>query len=159
MGVTSREEPGPGADVLAQLQALAGCSTDVGIQSPDGGPAGEHQPDGLALAQLMAIHEFGAGVPMRPVLRPAADDARDTLASRTGEAVTAALDAGPEAASAILGPVLLEAMRQRMRGGVDPPLAPDEPGEVPDDRGPGDTPLVDSGQLLAALHWSHRGPA
>ena len=125
-----------------------------------GGAAGDHQPDGIPLATLMAIHEFGAGVPMRPVLRPATDDARGQLESAAAQAIGAALESGDGgSASAVLGPILRDAMVSRMRGGVPPSLAPDEPGEQPDDRGPGDTPLVDTGQLVNALRWAHRGTA
>jgi hypothetical protein len=150
--------PGAGADMLARLAALAEASTEVGIQGEGGGPAPDHQPDGTPMGTLMARHEFGAGVPARPVLGPATAAARADLERAAGEAVSAALASGPAAASAVLGPILERAMVERISSGVDPPLE-DPPGDAPGERGPTDTPLVASGQLRGAIRWAHRGPA
>lgn len=160
MTASASSTDGPGAALLARLLELAECTTDVGVQGEGGGPAPDHQPDGLPMAVLAAIHEYGAGVPARPVLGPAVDDARRDLERAAADAVSAAMTGGPAAASAVIGPVLEAAQLKRMDAGVDPPLEDDaEPGARQDGRGPGDTPLVDSGQLRGAIRWSHRGPA
>lgn len=133
--MTARAEStdGPGAAWLAALERLASSHVDVGIQGADGGDAGEHRPEGEPNAEIMAAHEFGAGVPPRPVLIPASLAAHDDLAHATAEAVGAAVVGGPEAASAVLGEILLLAMREQMVS----------------------QGLVATGQLLAALRWAH----
>lgn len=137
--MTARVEStdGPGADVVRRLEQLAMSTTDVGITGEDGGPAGDHQPDGEPLAMIMAIHEFGAGVPAAPVLGTAATEARGQLEAAAAAACGAAAEHGPRAASEILGPILAEAMRTTI---------------VAED-------LVGTGQLRDALRWCHRGPA
>lgn len=157
MSASVREEAGPGLALLAFLNGLHGQGTEAGVTAPDGGPAGTHTGSGEALAAIMARHEFGLGVPERAVLRPATIEARDKLAGLAAKAVGLALSSRHyPAVSEVLGPPLRDAMVDRMAGGVDPPLPPPEDGTLgPGERGPGDTPLVATGQLLHSLHWSH----
>ena len=137
MSASSTSTPGPGTAWLARLEALAGCSTDVGVQGEGGTDAGAHQPSGEPIAEIAAVHEFGIDTPERPFLAPAVTASRPALERAAADAAAAAGSDGPEAASAVIGPVLQQAMVSEI-----------------DAQG-----LVQSGQLRGAVRWAHRGPA
>jgi len=137
MSATSRSVDGPGAALLRRLEELAGTSTDVGVQGPDGGDAGPHQPSGEPIAEIAAVHEFGIDTPERPFIAPGLAAARPQLERAAADAVGAAMAGSPEAASAVIGPIAQAAIV----------------GEI-DAQG-----LVQSGQLRGAVRWAHRGPA
>jgi hypothetical protein len=153
MGATVTREPGPGSARLAELEALGGTATDVGSQGPGGTATGPHPGGGGSVAAVLARHEFGVGVPRRSVLAGTLAEQRTTLAAIVRQGIAGAHS--PEQVSSAVGGWLVAKMRERLAAGIDPALE-DDPDD-PDDRGPADRPLVDTGAIDASLRWAHRG--
>lgn len=144
-------------DILAGLTAADGKTTKVGIvgaaaKQPAGGTVTEtkkrrRKRKGLAgkilgarevevvktrqltLAEVAAIHEFGApeaDVPERSFLRAAVDDNKDAITDefiRLGESI---FDAEPEALKITLeemGGMVAGFMKDKILGGLEPPLS------------------------------------
>lgn len=121
-----------------------------------GFPEGATYPDGTAIALVAAVNEFGApsrGIPPRPFIRVG------TIAKHSkewGEETGAALkayDMDPAKALGAMGELIAGEMREAIIELADPPNA------ASTIRAKGsDSPLVDTGQMLASVtSWVEDG--
>lgn len=137
--------------LLRSSKALPRAGVKFGSMGPDGTPAPQHPGSDLNVAQVLEVHEFGLGVPERPVVRAVVHGKRDELANAVkAGAVAAVLDgASDETVAKLLGEeaqrLLLEAFDR-----VQPPLAPET---LEDDEG-SSQPLQDTGAIRDSLRWA-----
>ena len=152
--------------IQAQLRALAGSVVTIGVHDD----AGKHADSNETVAQIAAIHEYGAPdehIPQRSFLRSTFDESEDRFAVALQEGL-GAVTAGTMPASTALARVGLMAqgaVRGKILRGIAPPLAPMtiEQREAKAAHGGGlqsmagkHTPLVDSGQMLASIVYKVR---
>lgn len=141
---------GPGlGPTVARLRGLVGLRVDVGVMGPDA--AQPHSgPDGLTLAGVAAVHEFGSAdgrTPERSFLRATFD------ANRSRYAAQARRVAGRVLAGEAPGP-LLEALglgiagdvQERIAAGIEPALAPATVARKGSSK-----PLIDTGRLRQSI--------
>lgn len=114
----------------------------------DGGSAAPPHPesDDLNVAQVLALHEFGLGVPERRVVRVVVDEKRRETAEQIADTAAQALDLDrpePKVAEQI-GERMVELMRE----------AHGDLGDVVDRDGFTRPALDDTGAILESLQWA-----
>ena len=140
------------AALVSRLRNAAGSRVKVGVLDDAPKDAGEGRAPGpLSLVEVALVHEFGAGhVPQRSFVRAAVDEAIEDIRS-TQHALAVQVFKGstrlPEALNR-LGAKVAATMQTRIARGIDPPNAP----STIEAKG-SSKPLVDSGQLKAAITW------
>lgn len=142
--------------IVAELEGLAQQEVAVGILSGHG--AEEEREAGLTMAQLGAIHEFGApeaNIPERSFLRHTADARREDVADLLQRGI-AALSAGEATAKMVYdatGAFLSGAVKEYITEGEGPP-PPLSPVTI---RRKGSTHrLIDTGRLLGSITYEIR---
>lgn len=133
--------------VMDRLKHAAELEVRVGVLGTGG-----NRGDGLTNAELMVIHEFGAGhVPERAPLRTTFDAkekewfalSRKLLSALIADKVTA------EQALGLLGAQAVADIQAQIREGLPPPNAPSTIA-----RKGSSVPLIDTAQLIRALSWA-----
>jgi phage gpG-like protein len=148
VGAKLREKDNGLAKRLKSFAALKGLRGKVGIQ----GTAGDQQyEDGVTLAFVAAVHEFGApdaNVPERSFLRATYDANPTHWDKRLRDELTRVVKQGrdPRAALLVVMEELRSAIIDRINSGIDPPLA-----ESTIQRKGESTPLVDTGILRGSI--------
>lgn len=151
----ARKRPKPrlkadGRDLRALLKGSA-WTIGVGVFS------GAHEPSGLPMVELAAIHEYGApaaNIPERSFLRAPLRDPKTRARLRTAVKIYIRQMAEKRTTRAKALTSLGEWMVLRVRqailsgGGVPPPLKPETIARKGSSR-----PLVDTGALLNAITW------
>ena len=115
--------------------------------------AGGSEGEGLTVAQIASIHEFGVGVPERSFIRGTVD-ARAKEISRMAKRLAAqVLDGRKTTAAALdlLGAYVHGQIIRRINKRIPPPLAASTIR-----RKGSSTPLVDKGQLKGSIAWEVR---
>jgi len=119
--------------------------------------AGEHKSGNggkpISVAQLGAIHEFGApgaGIPERSFMRTAVDEGRSKLNKLVDKLAKMVVDgdANEEKALGILGETVKNMMKAKIRSGLKPPNSP-----ATIRRKGSSKPLIDTGQLINSINW------
>jgi hypothetical protein len=136
----------------ALFRRLAGAKNrkvTVGVHEQDG--AASHSED-LTILDVASFHEFGtATVPQRSFIAAWADEQRPEIEAairKAGEAlVTGAIPSADQALNR-LGVKFVGDVQQRIRSGIEPPLAQ----STIDSKG-SSTPLVDTGQLFGSISY------
>jgi phage gpG-like protein len=129
---------------LAQLAALSALAVEVGL--PDGG---EEVSDGLSLADVGAIHEYGTEtIPARPWLSQGVAAAEPEQALRLAISEVATGRQPAERAAARMGLRVTSAIRSGIRAGIEPVNAPATIAKKGSSK-----PLVDTGRLLRAVTY------
>lgn len=119
----------------------------TGKDGPDTPPLGE---TGLSVAQIMFFHEFGLGVPERSTVRAGVAAARAEVKGAALRAAKALLNgADPRQAMSEPGEVIVKAIRDRIAGGVSPPLDEDTLNNPEQDH----VLPLDDREILAAINW------
>jgi hypothetical protein len=136
------------AALLAELTALAEGSVTVGFHADQDADRDE---DAVTNASIAALHEFGGPeTERRPFLGPALDKGAGLLGDLQARLVDGVL-AGKmpaEAALGLLGEAGVALVREEIKSGVEPPLAPATAAAK------GSTAvLVDTGQMLGAVSF------
>jgi hypothetical protein len=123
----------------------------VGVMSEET----HERTSGLSVAQLAAIHEFGApraNIPERSYIRSTYHAEQDALRQMARTLVQRVLMGKMEAEQALnlLGMKLANAIKRAITtgDGIPPPLSPDTIRRKGSSR-----PLVDTGRLLGAITW------
>lgn len=109
--------------------------------------------EGLTNAEIGAVHEFGLGhVPERSFIRGTVDANRDEIRTRLRNVAGGFLNFKSrdeiKRGAALFGEWFVGKMKERIRDGIPPALAP----ETIERKG-SSTPLIDHGQLLSALTY------
>lgn len=105
----------------------------------------------LTNAELGAIHEYGTEhVPQRSFLRAWVDERQDEIKAKVAYSLRSTLEYGAPWAEVMgdFGKWAVEQVRQRIKNGLEPANA-----ESTLKRKGSDKPLIDSGQLLAAIEY------
>lgn len=116
---------------------------------------GAHGDGGLSVAELAAIHEFGApgaGIPARSFIRSTLDENKAEYAEliRKGLAAVLAGRLSPAMLLEAIGAKVATDIKKRVTSGdgLDPPLA-----ESTVEAKGSERPLVDTGRLIGAVTW------
>lgn len=130
---------------VSALKALGELRCAVGIPE-----SANDRGEAVGNAALLALHEHGSplrGLPARPLLEPALEEARGELSVAMGESLKAALDGGaPRAALDAVGEAALGALLSYFDRAPWPPNSP----ATVRRKGSSQT-LVETGALRAAL--------
>lgn len=143
-----------GADgLLSRLRRAAGARVRVGVLEEATKATREEEGSPLTLLEVAAIHEFGApaaGIPQRSFIRAGVDTqlaeiqrVQRALAGQTIRGATT-LDVALDR----LGAKVAALLQNRIAAGIDPPNSP-----ATIARKGSSKPLVDTGQLKAAITW------
>lgn len=105
------------------VRAMRGTRLTVGVHEEEGG---ESYEGGLTVAEVGAIHEFGApdaDVPRRSFLRGYFDEQQDDITDKLTRAGQAVLVRGadPQAAYEAVGLTMAGEVQARISAGIDPP--------------------------------------
>ena len=147
-----------GADALQRMLKGTGRATvRVGILSDSPHQERDGASGALSVAEIAAVHEFGApavNVPQRSFIR-ATVDAEAAEIQRLQETLFAqVIDGGITEAQALelIGAKVAAMMQARIASNVPPPLKP----ETVERKG-SSVALVDTGQLKSSLTWQVEG--
>lgn len=119
-----------------------------------GFPGGQHHEESdLNVAQIAAIHEFGApsaGIPERPFLRTAIDKNRAAYVALNRQSIVAMLKGGMTMEQALgrLGEQAKADVQKEITAGTFAPLKP-----ATIARKGSSKPLIDSGQMRQSVAW------
>lgn len=114
---------------------------------------GDAKPPDLTVAQIAAIHEFGApnaAIPERPFLRPAIADNREKFFALNRVSLKGVMD-GSLTMQQALGRLGAIAQAQVQKKIVQGPFRPLEPKTIA--RKGSTKPLIDSGQMRQSVQW------
>ena len=144
--------------IRADLKAIASVppALDIGILGKDATSA--HGEDGPTNAEIGTMHEFGGAddrPPERSFLRSTMAEGNQKYFALTQRVVTLVYE-GKLALSQGLGLVgarVLGDVRAKIRAGISPGLAESTKLKKTVAGKTGNTPLIDTGQLLNALSW------
>lgn len=135
---------------------------DILVGVPADGAHREGDGSGPSNADLAYIHETGSpsrNIPERPFLVPGMTDIRDEIAKRMRTAAIAALRGRVEEVERqqnAIGLLCVSSVRRRLVQGPHAPLAPATLAARRRRGRTGTRPLVDTGQLLAAITYAIR---
>ena len=118
----------------------------VGIHEAEGGQSEE---DGITVAQIGEIHEFGLGQEERSFIRGYVDENEELIASqlkKLGEAVVSGKLASTEQALERFGLVTVAGIQQRISDGIEPENKPSTVAKKGSS-----TPLIDKGILRSSI--------
>lgn len=112
----------------------------------------------MTMAQLGAIHEFGAPkahIPERSFMRSAVDQNADKIARLSSQLLVKVLDGSMprKQALGIIGAFVQGLMRRVITGGLSPPLSARRVAEKKSSK-----PLIDTGQLINSIDWELARP-
>ena len=138
--------------LVSRLRNARGSRVKVGILDDARKDAGEgRDPGPLSLVEVALIQEFGAGnVPPRSFVRATVDEFIEDIRS-TQHALAVQVFKGSTTLPVALdrlGAKVAAMMQSRIARGIDPPNAPSTVAAKGSSK-----PLVDTGQLKAALTW------
>lgn len=143
-----------GADgLLSRLRRAAGARVRVGVLEEATKATREEEGSPLTLLEVAAVHEFGApaaGIPQRSFIR-AGVDAQLAEIQRVQRALAGQTIRGAttlDVALDRLGAKVAALLQNRIAAGIDPPNSP-----ATIARKGSSKPLVDTGQLKAAITW------
>jgi hypothetical protein len=143
-----------GADgLLSRLRRAVGARVRVGVLEEATKTSREEEGSPLTLLEVAAIHEFGApaaGIPQRSFIR-AGVDAQLPEIQRVQRALAAQTIRGAltlDVALDRLGAKVAALLQNRIAAGIDPPNS-----AATIARKGSSKPLVDTGQLKAAITW------
>jgi hypothetical protein len=141
----------------AALKALAQAAGKPDAHVVVGWPAssGQHRRSGMSVAQIAAVHEFGtARVPQRSMLAATYDQNEAKYADAARKVATGVLLGRTDLRRGLdlIGVMIKGDVQRRIAAGVPPPLSP-----VTIARKGSSTPLIDTGQMRAALDHEVRG--
>lgn len=135
-------------------------AVDVGVQGSEAGEAklvrinkeGDTAVTGETVAAIATIHEFGlGGVDQRSFIRDYVDENRDHIEAmirKVAEGVIAGRVSSFEVGLGLLGRQIAGEIQERIRKGIDPPLA-----DTTKDRKGSSTPLIDTTQLITSITY------
>ncbi len=141
---------GPGlGPTIARLQSLIGMRVDVGVFA-EVGALPHTGADGLTVAGVAAVHEFGTAdgrIPERSFLR-ATFDANNSRYAGMAKRIAARVVDGedPEGLLTALGLTIAGDVQERIAAGIEPTLAPATVA-----RKGSSTPLIDTGRLRQSI--------
>lgn len=138
-------------ELRKQLKSRPGVT--VGVHADKGAEPHGDDDDGLTVADIAGIHEYGLGVPERSWLRDFVDQNRAELLQMLAEIPKVALKGGDmDQAMERFGLVVVGMVKERIIAGIEPPLAPETLLEKERVTGsPKETPLIRFGQLIASI--------
>lgn len=143
-----------GADgLLSRLRRAAGARVRVGVLEEATKATREEEGSPLTLLEVAAVHEFGApaaGIPQRSFIR-AGVDAQLAEIQRVQRALAGQTIRGAttlDVALDRLGAKVAALLQNRIAAGIDPPNS-----AATIARKGSSKPLVDTGQLKAAITW------
>ena len=142
-----------GAKKLAARLRSGGASLTVGIHEDDGGDV--HPSSDLTIAEIGAVHEFGApvvNVPERSFLRSFVDENESKIRKsqkRIAEMVVQGQLPSIEAGLDRLGLTLVGQIQENIRAGIPPELQPKTVA-----RKGSSVPLIDTAAMISAI--THR---
>ena len=137
--------------VVRELGARTNSGVEVGVLGDKGGAAHRGSEDGITVAEIAEIHEFGLGVPERSWLRAWIDSNKLKIEERIRIETRAIVTKQRTRAQAIkrLGVWIQGELQQNIADGVPPPNA-----QSTIDRKGSSKPLIDTGQLRQSI--THR---
>lgn len=140
--VVSAFDDSPGASVKFGSVGAAAAADHI---SNDG------KPSGMTTAGILAVHEFGVGVPERSVVRVWVDSNHAALgdAFRTGVLDQLSGNGTTEKTLDRIGKVGAEGMRRRIRGFIEPALSART--QADPNRDPRMIPLYDTQQIIDSI--------
>lgn len=113
----------------------------------------------VLIADLIRIHEYGAGVPERPLIRLTLSSRRDKIDQSIETAIQRVIGSngkwGGRSAHALVGKRVVAEIRRTLKSRVPPPLSPATMRDPDRDRRA--IPLLDSGQIRDSLEWRSEG--
>lgn len=120
--VVLSRRPGPAQRQLEQLTGLDGVGFEIGDPT-----AQYRQPSGrfgVKVLTLIAWHEYGIGVPQRPMIRPVVAANRGELLRRLQASAKRTASGEPsEAALTKVGAWLADRIVEHLEAGIAPPLS------------------------------------
>lgn len=147
MSVRVELDTSPLDDVRGRLRDLVKVRVQSGIFSEAGMVA--ESPD-LTVAQLLAFHEFGLGVPERSSLRSTAKSKARDAAKLLGQATARVIKGqAPDDAMGVVGEVFTNWVRQTIRQRKTTPNSKLSDATIA--RKGSTLPLVDTAQLIQSL--------
>lgn len=143
-----------GADgLLSRLRRAAGARVRVGVLEEATKATREEEGSPLTLLEVAAIHEFGApaaGIPQRSFIRAGVDtqlaEIQRVQRALAGQTIRGAITL--DVALDRLGAKVSALLQNRIAAGIDPPNS-----AATIARKGSSKPLVDTGQLKAAITW------
>lgn len=143
-----------GADgLLSRLRRAAGARVRVGVLEEATKASREEEGSALTLLEVAAVHEFGApaaGIPQRSFIRAGVDaqlpEIQRVQRALAGQTIRGAITL--DVALDRLGAKVAALLQNRIAAGIDPPNSP-----ATIARKGSSKPLVDTGQLKAAITW------
>lgn len=131
--------------------------TNVGVIGPEAEGPHDGDPEGLSLAEIAAIHEYGSEdgtIPERSFIRDGIDQNMDRINAvkeAVAKVVFEAKGMPIRTGLALIGLEAVRLIRDRIREGIPPPLAEStmRRREALGDSHP--RPLIDTGQLINAI--------
>jgi len=111
----------------------------------------------LSVAEVAAMHELGIGVPQRSWLLGWSSEKRSEADKIVQQAFKRwAVDVAVPLNNALEGAMMLlvASIRRRIRAGIAPPLEESTKARKKTSSGSKDTPLIDTGQLVAAITYA-----
>lgn len=142
-----------GYDKLMRTFALGLPSVTVGIHAEEGGAA-KQDGEGLTVADVATIHEFGLGVPERSIVRGFVDENRseiERILKVSARQVVKGSD--PNTQAERVGAWAVGKMKERVIAGIEPPLTEETKRQKmkKSGGGPKETPLILTSQLLSSI--------
>lgn len=144
-------------DIQERFRLADKSFTNVGVIGPEAEGFHGDSAEGLNLAELAAIHEFGSmdgTIPERSFIRDGIDaniDRLNALKERVAKAVFERRGMDIRTGLGLIGAEAVRLIRNRMREGIPPPLAGStlRRRQALGDENP--RPLIDTGQLINAI--------
>lgn len=129
------------------------ASKDKDVRNYDGSIS---KLSGITVVEIANFHEFGLGVPERSFLRSTLDENRNKYSNIVSEMRTEISKGAFDTKTAleILGQKIVKDVKQKIYDGIMPPLAESTIRKKTVDNKRGDTPLIDTGQLVQSITYS-----
>ena len=143
--------------MMTEFKAAKGESAVfVGFLRSSGTHKAKDKGKPITMAQLGAVHEFGSSdgkIPERSFMRSAVDANHGKLESLIAKLSGQVMDGlmAKKKALGILGETVKQLMKNKIVGGLQPPLKP----ATIQAKG-SSKPLIDTGQLVNSLEWEVR---
>lgn len=154
VGVKITDSDPRASRALHVLAAIGDRGLSIGVNDAHHVPAPGRTDPGLTNAQIGAIHEFGLGNnPERSFLRAWLDDESNWM-PELERRIDAAIDAAERGESTDrwledFAKFCVKSIQDRMRAGIEPPIL----ARTLNRKVGGDTPLIDTEQLLNAIEY------
>lgn len=148
MGVRVRDR---GASrVVREIKARGTSGVEVGVLGTKGAAAHRGSDEGITVAEIAEIHEFGLGVPERSWLRAWVDENESKIKARIRKETQAMIREKRPRAQVIarIGVWIQGEIQQRIADGIPP-----ENAETTIQRKGSSTPLIDQGQMRQSITY------